>query len=255
MPQLQALIFDVDGTVAETERDGHRLAFNRAFAAANLNWDWSIDLYGDLLDVAGGKERIQFYMEQYNPVFQVANPNSHDLKQWIAELHHAKNIHYKQLLSTGAISVRPGIKRLLQEAREQGVRLAIATTSALDNAIVLLEAAIDPDAQSWFEVLAAGDIVSAKKPAPDIYLYVLEAMALEAENCLVIEDSQQGLQSALQAGLKTVVTVNSYTCNQDFSGAALVLSHLGELDQPFEVIAGDAGDATYFNLALAKALL
>lgn len=255
MPQLQALIFDVDGTVAETERDGHRLAFNRAFAAADLNWDWSIDLYEELLDIAGGKERIQFYIEQYNPVFQVANPDSHDLKQWVAELHYAKNTHYKQLLSTGLIPVRPGIRRLLQEARQQGVRLAIATTSAPDNAIVLLETALDPDAQSWFEVLAAGDIVSAKKPAPDIYFYVLQAMELEAENCLVIEDSQQGLQAALQAGLKTVVTVNDYTCKQNFSGSTLVLNHLGEPDQPFTVIAGDAGDATYFDLSLAETLL
>jgi len=255
MPQLQALIFDIDGTVAETERDGHRLAFNRAFAAVNLDWDWSIDLYGKLLDIAGGKERIQFYIEQYSPEFQVADLGSCELEQWIAELHHAKNTHYQKLLAAGSIPVRPGVRRVLQEAREQGVRLAIATTSAPDNAIVLLETALGSNAQNWFEVLAAGDVVSAKKPAPDIYFYVLQAMELNPENCLVVEDSQQGLQAALQAGLKTVVTVNDYTCNQNFSGATLVLNHLGEPNQPFEVIAGDAGNATYFDLALAKALL
>lgn len=255
MPQLQALIFDVDGTLAETERDGHRLAFNRAFAAANLDWDWSIDLYGELLEVAGGKERIQFYLDRYHPVFQPPEAAVGDLKSWIAALHQAKTAHYKQLLTEGVIPVRPGVRRLLQEARAQGVRLAIATTSAPENAIVLLETAIAPDAQSWFEVLAAGDIVPAKKPAPDIYFYVLQAMQLDPQACLVIEDSPQGLQAALQAGLKTIVTVNDYTRHQDFSGATLILNHLGEPDRPFEVRAGDAGETTYFDLALANTLL
>lgn len=255
MPHLQALIFDVDGTLAETERDGHRLAFNRAFAAAALDWNWSIDLYGELLEVAGGKERIQFYLDRFYPGFQPPRSASADLSAWIAELHQAKSAHYKQLLAQGLIPARPGVRRLLQEARQQGVRLAIATTSAPETAIVLLETALDPEAQSWFEVVAAGDIVPAKKPAPDVYLYVLQAMNLDPQSCLVIEDSQQGLQAALQAGLKTVVTVNNYTRHQDFSGAALVLNHLGDPDQPFQVIAGDADNVTYFDLELAKKLL
>lgn len=255
MPQLQALIFDVDGTLAETERDGHRVAFNQAFAAAALDWDWSVDLYGELLEIAGGKERIQFYLDRYYPQFQPTDATGRDAKQWIAELHQAKTTHYKQLLTAGSIPARPGVKRLLHEARQQGVRLAIATTSAPDNAIALLETALGPSAVSWFDVLAAGDIVPAKKPAPDIYFYVLQAMELEPERCLVIEDSQQGLQAALQAGLKTVVTVNDYTRHQNFSGASLVLNHLGDSDRPFEVIAGDVGNATYFDLALAETLL
>ena len=254
MPQLQALIFDVDGTLAETERDGHRIAFNQAFADATLDWDWSVELYGELLEIAGGKERIQFYLDRYYPQFQPVDPDIHDLKHWIATLHQAKTTHYKQLLTAGSIPARPGVKRLLQEARQQGVRLAIATTSAPDNAIALLETALDPSAPSWFDVLAAGDIVPAKKPAPDIYFYVLQAMDLDPECCLVIEDSQQGLQAALQAGLKTVVTVNGYTCQHNFSGATLVLNHLGESDRPFEVIAGDVGNATYFDLNLAEML-
>lgn len=252
MPQLQALIFDVDGTLAETERHGHRLAFNRAFAAANLDWDWSIDLYGELLEVAGGKERIQFYLDRYHPGFQPSGAAVGDLKSWIAGLHQAKTAHYKQLLTEGVIPARPGVRRLLQEAQAQGVRLAIATTSAPENAIVLLETAIAPDAQNWFEVLAAGDIVPTKKPAPDIYFYVLQAMQLDPQACLVIEDSPQGLQAALQTGLKTIVTVNDYTRHQDFSGATLILNHLGEPDRPFEVMSGDAGEATYFDLALAS---
>jgi HAD superfamily hydrolase (TIGR01509 family) len=256
--QLQALIFDVDGTLAETERDGHRLAFNRAFEAAALDWDWSIDLYGELLEIAGGKERIQFYLDRYVPGFQLPDQTA-DLKSWIAALHQAKTMHYKQLLTEGLIPVRPGVKRLLQEARHQGVRLAIATTSAPDNAIGLLETALGPDAPHWFEVIAAGDMVPAKKPAPDIYLYVLQAMQLDPSHCLVIEDSQQGLQAALQAGLTTVITVNPYTRHQDFTGAALVLSDLGEPHQPFQVIAGEWSapnpDPTYFDLALARTIV
>ncbi|NJO41987.1 MAG: HAD family hydrolase [Cyanobacteria bacterium CRU_2_1] len=252
MPQLRAIIFDVDGTLADTERDGHRVAFNRSFAAAGLSWDWSVELYGTLLEVAGGKERIQFYIDRYNPPFE---PPIAALKDWIASLHAAKTAHYKQLLAEGIIPVRSGVKRLLMEAKEQGLRLAIATTSTPDNVTALLKTTLAPDAPSWFEVIAAGDIVPVKKPAPDVYLYVLQKMALAPQHCLVIEDSYQGLQAALQARLKTVITLNNYTRHHDFSGATLVLSHLGEPDQGFEAIAGNPGNATYFDLALAAWLL
>lgn len=255
MPQLQALIFDVDGTLAETERDGHRLAFNQAFAAAGLAWQWSIDLYGELLEVAGGKERIQFYLDRHLPDFVPPSHWTQTLKEHIAELHRSKTSYYKQLLAQGEIPARLGVLRLLQEARTRRIRLAIATTSSPENATSLLKAALSPEAIDWFEVIAAGDIVPAKKPAPDIYLYTLEAMGLEPQNCLVIEDSYQGLRAAHAAGLKTVITCNDYTRHQDFGDAVLVLNHLGEPDQPFEVIAGDPGSATYFDLALAEQIL
>lgn len=245
---LRALIFDVDGTIAETERDGHRVAFNRAFALAELDWNWSVELYGELLEVAGGKERIRFYIEKYKPDFR--SPD--DLDGWIASLHRAKTKHYRHLLLEGHLQLRPGIRRLLAEALREGIRLAIATTSAANNANTLLIKTLAPDSLSWFEVIAAGDIVPAKKPAPDIYRYVLEQMNLQPQDCLAIEDSQQGLASARAAELTTVVTVNNYTCDRDFAGAALVVSDLGEPEQPFAVLAGDAGNATYFDLALAR---
>jgi HAD superfamily hydrolase (TIGR01509 family) len=240
MTQLKALIFDVDGTLAETEKDGHLVAFNRAFAGAELDWEWSISLYGKLLAVAGGKERINFYIERYRPDF-VAPPN---LDEFISSLHTAKTEHYIQLLATGAIPLRPGVKRLIKEAHSQGMRLAIATTSALPNVLALLENNLDP---SLFEVIAAGDIVPAKKPAPDIYYYVLDKMGLEPSECLVFEDSKPGLQAATQAGLKTIVTVNEYTEKQDFRDAILVLSHLGEPAQPFSLIQGEVGDKNYLD--------
>jgi HAD superfamily hydrolase (TIGR01509 family) len=255
MPQLQALIFDVDGTLAETERDGHRVAFNRAFAAVGLDWNWSIATYGELLEIAGGKERIQHYLQNNLQTDRPEFKPAAEITAWSAALHRTKTQHYQQLLKEGMIPLRPGVKRLLQEARAAGVRLAIATTSAPDNVMVLLETALGPDSPTWFEVIAAGDMVPAKKPAPDVYHYVLQAMDLSPSECLAIEDSYQGLQAARQAGIPTVITINPYTAQHDFTGALLVLNHLGEPDDPFARLAGDALPATYFDLALARSLL
>ncbi|MDX2273775.1 MAG: HAD family hydrolase [Cyanobacteriota bacterium] len=247
MAALQALIFDVDGTLADTERDGHRLAFNQAFAEAGLDWQWSIPLYGELLAVTGGKERIQFFIDRYQPSF---SPPA-DGKAFIAGLHAAKTRIYTELLATGGIPLRPGVRRFLQEAYTQGLRLAIATTTTPANVTALLQSVL-PDGLTWFEVIGAGDIVPAKKPAPDIYLYVLEQMGLQARDCLAFEDSANGLISAQQAGLTTIVTVNDYTQEQDFGGAALVLDHLGDPHLPFRRLAGDPGQTTYLDVSLAR---
>lgn len=254
MPQLHALIFDVDGTIAETEETGHRVAFNRAFAQAGLDWHWSSELYGQLLSVSGGKERIRFYLNHFCPNSEELK-SAVDLTDFIANLHALKTTYFKQLLQDGQIPPRPGILRLMREAQATGIRLAIATTSAPDNAIALLETILAPDSPNWFEVIAAGDIVPQKKPAPDIYHYVVQSMALNPDDCLVIEDSQQGVEAATQAGLKTVVTINRYTRDQRFSDALLVLDHLGEPDSPFRAIKGDVGNATYFDISLADVLM
>ncbi|MBD2464655.1 HAD family hydrolase [Oscillatoria sp. FACHB-1407] len=251
MTQLQALIFDVDGTLADTERDGHRIAFNRAFADAGLAWEWSVELYGELLEVTGGKERIKFYIDRYNPEFE---PPA-NLKEWIAGLHAAKTKHYTQLLSEGTIPMRPGVKRLLLEARQQGVRLAIATTTTPANVTALLENALAPDSVGWFDIIGAGDIVPAKKPAPDIYDYVLKELNLDPKACLAFEDSQQGVKSSRAANLATIVTVNGYTQDHDFTGAELVIDQFGEPDQSFQVISGNAYSASYFDLELAEQVL
>jgi HAD superfamily hydrolase (TIGR01509 family) len=251
MSTLQALIFDVDGTLADTERDGHRVAFNRAFAEAGLGWEWSVARYGQLLSTAGGKERLQRYLREDQPDF---TPDL-DVVTWAATLHKAKTRHYKSLVQAGIMPLRPGVKRLIESARQQGIRLAIATTSAPENVVALLETNLHPQSPGWFDVIAAGDMVPAKKPAPDVYLYALEKLGIAPEQGLAIEDSRQGLLAATAAGLKTVITRSHYTQDEAFHEAVLVVDHLGEPDQPFHAIAGHVGTATYFDLPLATHLL
>mgnify|MGYP001791774356 CR=1 FL=1 len=254
MAELKALIFDVDGTLAETERDGHRPAFNQAFADTGLAWDWTPELYGQLLEVSGGKERIRAYVQDYLSDFQL--PAEFDtLDAMIKHLHATKTGYYKQYAAAGKIPLRPGVERLLNEARSEGVRLAIATTTTPANVQALLENTLGAESLSWFDVIAAGDMVPKKKPAPDIFEYALEHLDLPADNCLAFEDTNNGLRSATPTGLKTVVTVNEYTKTQDFTGARLVLSDLGTLDIPFTVLSGNAGKTNYFTVDLARQLL
>ena len=250
MHQLKALIFDVDGTLADTERDGHRVAFNRAFAEAKLDWSWDVETYGILLKVTGGKERIRYFIKKFQPVFDVPA----DLDGFIRKLHQSKTRHYVALLQSGAIPLRPGVERLLNEARSAGLRLGIATTTTPENVTTLLAATLGPESIDWFDVIAAGDVVPGKKPAPDIFLYALREMHLSAAECLAFEDSENGLLSSMQAGLKTIVTVNGYTRNDKFDGAAIVLDQLGEPGSAFKVIAGNAGDARLVDIPLIKRL-
>ena len=250
MVDLQALLFDVDGTLADTERDGHRVAFNRAFAEAGLDWDWTVELYGKLLAVTGGKERIRHYLDLYNTGFK--RPAA--LDAFIAGLHQAKTRHYTELLATGAIPLRSGVKRLLQEASEAGLRLAIATTTTPENVDALLAHTLGAQWQDVFEVIAAGDIVPAKKPAPDIYHYTLQHMQLTPMQCLAFEDSENGIRATRGANLTTLITVNDYTHDHPFPEAAIVLDSLGEPDAPFTVLQGEADDFSFVDVDFLKYL-
>jgi len=231
---LQAVLFDVDGTLADTEQDGHRIAFNQAFQENDLDWQWSIDLYGELLQVTGGKERIRYYIEKYAP----DRLGKVDLKDWIAYLHKTKTGFYETLMEKGNIPLRPGVARLIRELRNKKITLAIATTTTMENVTALLKSTLGAESIDWFDVIGAGDIVAKKKPAPDIYHWVLKELELYPRQCIAIEDSENGLQSALAANLPTLITISSYTRSQDFSGARAVLSDLGEPDKPFTLIDG-----------------
>lgn len=248
MAELQALLFDVDGTLADTERDGHRPAFNMAFEAAGLDWNWDEALYGKLLEVTGGKERIKHYLSNFNTDFE--KPDNFD--EFVKGLHASKTEFYKQLMAEGKIPLRPGVEALINEARASGMRMAIVTTTTPANVTALLESTLGKDSESWFEVIAAGDIVPAKKPAPDIYHWALEKMNLEPEQAIAFEDSLNGILSSSAANLKTIITINEYTKDDDFSAADLVLDQMGDKNNAFKVLAGQADGFSYLNLDLVK---
>lgn len=251
---MKALIFDVDGTLADTERQGHRIAYNRAFKDFDLDWYWDEKLYGELLKVSGGKERLHHYIETYLDEFEA--PNGDGLDQFITAIHGTKTKIFVSMVTSQGMPARPGIQRIIRQARANGIRLAIATTTSQENVDALLKTSFAENSDSWFEVIAAGDIVVNKKPAPDIYCYVLEKMDLGAAQCLAFEDSENGLLSAVSASIPTIVTINDYTRTQDFSEAAVVVDHLGEPQLPMQVIFGDytIGNPRFMDLPSIKSL-
>ncbi len=239
---LQAIIFDVDGTLAETEKNGHRVAFNRAFTELGIDWHWSPEEYGRLLSVAGGKERIRLFAGT-NP------PDTDDLDAWVARLYRRKSEIYSEIALSGEILLRPGIRRLIGELRQAGLRLAISTTTAHNSLNSLIKANFGCPMEDLFEVIGAGDQVPNKKPAPDIYNWVLEKMRLPAAACLAIEDTWIGLTAARSAGLASVVTVSNYSAGEDFSGALSIVSNLGEPGDPARHLGGLALSHGYVDLA------
>jgi HAD superfamily hydrolase (TIGR01509 family) len=221
----RAIIFDVDGTLAETE-EGHREAFNIAFREAGLPWAWDQDLYGKLLAVTGGKERIRHFIEDFGA--EVAPQD--DVDGFIRSLHAKKTAAYTQIVRRGQLQLRPGVRQLITTARNRNYRLALATTTTPANIDALLAATLGDAAYDLFEVICAGDSVPNKKPAPDVYLKALEELELPAASCVAIEDSRNGLLSACAAGITTIVTPCLYTRDEDFAEAALVIDDLESLD-------------------------
>lgn len=240
---MQALIFDVDGVIAETE-EGHRLAFNRAFAEAGLDIEWSAELYERLLWVTGGKERIAHYLYHCPECPKLLDAD-------IARLHKRKTELYNQIVASGEVPFRPGVRRLWQEARERGVRLAIATTTSLPNVEVLLRQA-GAEVLGWFETIVAGDMVAQKKPAPDVYIRALENLGIAPEEAVAIEDSHNGLIAAQRAGIPTLITYSHYTREQRFEGALAVMEHLGEPELPARVVAGPRSCSTVVTLEVLE---
>lgn len=245
---LEALIFDVDGTLAETE-EMHRRAFNETFAAFGLGWVWDKDLYRKLLQFTGGKERLESYIALWHP------PDGERARARLAEIQADKSQRYIASVAAGSVTPRPGICRLIREAHAQGVKLAIATTSLPMNVEALLRSMLGDDAPSWFAVIAAGDDVAAKKPAPDIYLLALEKLGCPAASAVAFEDSRNGVEAAAAAGLVTVATPSTYLNDDDLSRATSILGDLGEPNQPSHLIDGWRFPRGYVDLDGLRDLL
>lgn len=244
---LKSIIFDVDGTLAETEEE-HRWSFNAAFRAFGMSWQWDVETYRSLLSIGGGRERLKTFFTRVGAVVD---------QTVVADLHREKSRLYAARVAGSRLVTRPGVLRLIAEAHAAGVRLACATPSQQTAVVALLRSLLGPQGESAFAVLGCGDDVLHKKPAPDIYLWVLKQLECEAESCIVIEDTPIGLAAATAAGLPTVVAVSIYgepssDTEEPFTGAMAVISNLGEPHRPFTLLAGRAYGHGFVNLDLLR---
>jgi HAD superfamily hydrolase (TIGR01509 family) len=221
--RLQALIFDCDGVLVDTERDGHRVAFNQAFAKKGLDIEWDVQLYGDLLEVAGGKERMRYYFNTHQ-----WPDNITDKDGFIKELHKLKTDCFMQIIETCQLPLRPGVARLVDEAIAEGITMVVCSTSNERAVTLVVERLLGKERRSHFAAIFAGDVVSRKKPDPEIYNLAARQLNLEPTRCVVVEDSRNGFLAAQAAGMHCIVTTNGYTEHEDFSQADLVVSELGD---------------------------
>ena len=224
MAEIKALIFDQDGVIIDTERDGHRVAFNQAFREFGFDFQWDVEKYHELLQVAGGKERMRHYLHTEGFGVEVKPEEEEDL---IKRLHKRKTEIFIELIESGKLPLRPGVKRLMQEAMDAGLVLGICTTSN-ERAAHAIAYKILEDIR--FDFVLAGDVVSRKKPDPEIYLLALERTGLKPEQCIVIEDSRNGVLAAKAAGMHVVATTNAYTEREDLSEADIIVTCLGDPD-------------------------
>jgi HAD superfamily hydrolase (TIGR01509 family) len=244
---LEALIFDVDGTLAETE-ETHRRALNDTFAAFGLSWDWDRATYRRLLRIMGGKERLLHFIEFDGP------EGAERAFERLDEIHAAKNARYAELVREGAVTLRPGVERLIREARAENLKVAIATTTSRRNVEALLAATIGEDWTTLFDAIAAGDEAPAKKPAPDVYNLALERLGVPAAVAIAFEDTSHGLRSARAAGVRCLVTPSEYSDDQNFSGAVSVYDNLGEPGRPARHLAGAGPGETIVTVAFLRDL-
>jgi HAD superfamily hydrolase (TIGR01509 family) len=226
----KALIFDCDGVLGDTERFGHLPAFNAMWRELGVPWQWSEREYGRKLKIGGGKERMasNFAESGYLELWPDAPRDEETRKQTLIRWHKRKSELYKEIIASGRIPGRPGVKRISEEALDAGWTLAVASTSAPESVAAVLRHAMGEETAQRFSLVLAGDCVKAKKPAPDIYLLAAEKLGVAPEACVVVEDSQNGVEAAAAAYMRCVVTISSYTAEEDFSKAAIVLTTLGD---------------------------
>jgi len=252
---LRALLFDLDGTLADTERLGHRPAYNRAFRKLGLPFRWGPKLYRKLLRQPGGQERLLHYLERYQPELGEHQPAADsDPKGWAKTVHALKSRYFRRLVRRGRVPLRPGVARLMAEARVEGLRLAIVTSASRATLRPILRHSLGAELVQQVDVLVCGEDVAHKKPAPDLYLLALARLDLAPRQCVAIEDSEMGLAAAAAAGVATVVTPNDNTLHEDFAHAQLVLDNLGEPDAPSTVLHGNL-DGTFVTVKALRKLL
>lgn len=224
MAEIKALIFDQDGVIIDTESDGHRVAFNQTFKEFGYGFQWDVEKYHELLRVAGGKERMRHYLHTEGFGLEV-KPEEED--ELIKRMHKRKTAIFIELIEAGKLPLRPGVKRLMKEAMEEGLMLGICTTS---NERAARAIAYDILKEIRFDFVLAGDVVSKKKPDPEIYNLALQKRGLKPEECIVIEDSRNGILAAKAAGMHVAATTNIYTEREDLSEADIVVTSLGDPD-------------------------
>lgn len=247
---LRALLLDVDGTIADTERYGHRPAYNRAFRKLGLSFRWGPRLYRKLLEQPGGKERILHYIVHYKP--ELAGDHAArfavDPQGWVGEVHQLKSHYFKRYLRKGQVPLRPGVARLIREADAAGLRVALVSNASRASLQPVLRYGLGEELADRIDLIVSGEDVKRKKPAPDTYLLALSKLGLVPNECVALEDSAVGLRAAVAAGVPTIVTVNANTEGEDFSAAVMVLDGCGEPDAPVRALKGACEDR-YLTLA------
>lgn len=253
---LKALLFDVDGTLADTEPHGHLPAYNEAFRELGLNWRWSPELYRELLLLPGGKERIVQYLQQYDPALgEHRGEIERDAKAWVEHLHKIKSRYFRRLVSTGKVTLRSGVRRLIVEADQAGLRLAIVTNASRGSLEPFLQYTLGKELSERIDFIISGEQVAHKKPAPDLYRLALLKLGITPLECVALEDSNMGLIAAGSASIPTLITINDDTRHHVFEEAVLVVDKLGEPQEPFRVLQGEAGSHRYVSLLLLEEIL
>ncbi len=222
MTSIKALLWDMDGVLIDTEKDGHRVAFNMAFNDFGFTDQWSVEYYHELLQTGGGKERMKRHWETHG--FSRPVP-ADQVDALIKQMHDRKTRIFIDLIKHGRLPLRPGVHRFLREAQDAGLKLALCTTASPESAMAVMETSL-PDIP--FDLVLAGDIVTRKKPDPEIYALALSRLALQPDEAFAIEDSRNGVQSARAAGLRVLVTSNPYTEQEDISSGDIIVTCLGD---------------------------